>query len=234
VIQPSEFVPQEFGGRTGFSRESVDAVEARVKLHLARELHDNVAQSLTTMLVQLENFKRAQAGRASVIREVDVLQDSTREVLDNIRDLLFDLRGESGVDQNFVEAIRGGLLRRFAESTGMSVQLRVSRSWPRCMASQTALNLYRILQEALNNVRLHSAATKVSVSLDRVKNGPCAMTVNDNGRGLELIDGVVRAGMGLLGIRERAILLGGEAEVCSQGDAGMSVRVTFPGGGLNQ
>src|SRR5207248_2064815 len=65
-----------------------------LRAELARELHDEVAQTLTTMVVQMENFKAIQYGRESVIRQLDSYQESTRDVLGNIRRLLFDLRGE--------------------------------------------------------------------------------------------------------------------------------------------
>src|SRR5712691_7557997 len=80
------------------SQSSIVAVEAEIKRLIARELHDGVAQSLTTMLIEMENFKERQAGHQSVQEEVVFFQHSTREVLNDIRHLLYDLRGESSVD----------------------------------------------------------------------------------------------------------------------------------------
>ena len=92
---------------------------------LARELHDRVAQTLTTMLIELENFKVEQSGRQSVLRQLGELQVSTRDVLDNLRHVLYDLRGETGIEEGFADAVRL-LLARFQERTHVNVLLSVS------------------------------------------------------------------------------------------------------------
>ena len=212
--------------RKATAADPARAVEKRVRAHLARELHDRVAQSLTVMLMEMENFKHTQQGRESVIQEVVALQDSTREVLLNVRELLYDLRGESGIDKDFLGVLRSGLLHRFSEGTGIPVTL-THTAWPTRLPRQATVNLYRILQEALNNVRLHSGATAVAVAFAQGPDGGLAMTVSDDGRGFEEVD-AFRAGMGMLGIRERAMLLGGMAKVTSATGGGTSVQVLFP------
>ena len=100
-----------------------------IRRMLARELHDRVAQTLTTMLIELENFKVEQTGRQSVLRQLDGLQESTRDVLTNLRHVLYDLRGETGIEEGFADGVRG-LLDRFEEKTHVNVRLLVSPSWP--------------------------------------------------------------------------------------------------------
>ncbi|HEV2952502.1 MAG TPA: histidine kinase, partial [Candidatus Dormibacteraeota bacterium] len=158
------------------------AAETEVKKHLARELHDRVAQTLTTMVVEMENFKVEQFGRQSVITGLNDLQDSTREVLNSLRRLLYELRGES-VEQDFVASVQANLLTRFEERTGIRVKLSVSGEWPQKLAAQTALNLYRILDEALNNARLHSGAKELEVSFTSGPDGHLVMSVADDGVG---------------------------------------------------
>jgi two-component system, NarL family, sensor histidine kinase UhpB len=191
---------------------------------LARELHDSVAQTLTTMLVELENFKVEQTGRQSVLRQLGELQESTRDVLTNLRHILYNLRGETGVEEGFVEAIRA-LLVRFQERTQMRVHLSVSPSWPARLRSQAALNLIRIIEEALNNVRLHSGARLVEVALGSAGGSQLAIEVRDDGRGKE---SALAPGMGVLGMRERAMILGGRLEVESVAGVGTTVRAILP------
>ena len=93
-----------------------------IRRALARELHDRVAQTLTTMLIELENFKYEQTGRQSALRQLDELQDSTRDVLSSLRSVLYGLRGESGVEEGFAEAIRA-LLARFEARAQMGPSL---------------------------------------------------------------------------------------------------------------
>src|SRR5690348_5472250 len=81
-------------------------VEEEVRRLVARELHDRVAQTLTGMLVEVENFKSEQVGWQDVVQQLDVIQSSTREVLSSIRQLLHDLRGEEGLGGSFVDSVR--------------------------------------------------------------------------------------------------------------------------------
>ncbi len=201
--------------------------ESEVKRKLARELHDSVAQILTLMVVDMENFKLDQAGQHHVVQKVDSLQESTREVLHNLRQVLYDLREEPSTESGFVGQVRA-LLARFERSTGIRSMLGVSSEWPARLSAGTAHNLYRIVEESLNNVRLHSGAGRVDVLLGANGDG-VELTVRDDGRGLPDSDGARRQGMGMMGMRERAVLLGGELDVISNGSGGTTVRAVVPG-----
>ena len=201
--------------------------ESKVKRRLARDLHDSVAQILTLMVVDMENFKLDQAGQDHVIQRVDSLQESTREVLRNIRNVLYELREEPSTDSNFVHQVRM-LLNRFEISTGIRSKLNVDAGWPARLSAATAYNLYRIVEEALNNVRLHSGAARVDVRLGAIDDG-VSLVVRDDGRGLLGSDGSQRHGMGVMGMRERAVLLGGELNVSSDGGVGTTVTAVVRG-----
>ena len=203
------------------------AIANDVRRVLARELHDRVAQTLTTMLIELENFKVEQSGRQSALRQLGELQDSTRDVLTNLRRVLYDLRGETGIEEGFADAVRA-LLERFEERTGVNVHLMVSPLWPSRLRSQAALNVYRIIEEALTNVRLHSGARLVEVALGSGLGGHLAVEVRDDGRGAESGAGDRVPGMGVLGMQERAMLLGGRLEVESVAGSGTTVRAILP------
>ncbi len=200
--------------------------ESEVKRRLARELHDSVAQILTQMVVDMESFKLDQSDQRQVVERVDHLQESTREVLTNLRQLLYELREEPSIDSCFVQSVRQ-LLGRFERSTGIRSKLRVSARWPSRLSAATAHNLYRIVEEALNNVRLHSGAARVDVLLQAVGDG-VALTVRDDGRGIQGLGDEQRSGMGLLGMRERAALLGGKVNIISRGGRGTTVRAVVP------
>jgi two-component system, NarL family, sensor histidine kinase UhpB len=207
-------------------RDAARRAESEVKRKLARELHDSVAQILTLMVVDMENFKLDQAGQDLVVEKVDSLQESTREVLHNLRQVLYDLREEPSTESGFVQQVRT-LLARFERSTGIRSKLKVSSEWPARLSAGTAHNLYRIVEEALNNVRLHSGAARVDVLLAANGDG-VELTVRDDGRGLPATDGERRQGMGMMGMRERAVLLGGELDVTSNGSGGTTVKAVVP------
>jgi two-component system sensor histidine kinase UhpB len=198
-----------------------------IRRMLARELHDRVAQTLTTMLIDLENFKIEKTGRQGVIRQLGELQESTRDVLTNLRHVLYDLRDETGIEEGFVDAVRA-LLARFQERTQVGAHLLVSPTWPPRLRSQAALNVYRIIEEALTNVRMHSGARLVEVALGAGLGTNLAVEVKDDGRGAESGAGHRRPGMGMLGMQERALILGGRLEIESVVGGGTTVRAILP------
>jgi two-component system sensor histidine kinase UhpB len=195
--------------------------ESEVKRRLARELHDSVAQILTSMVVDMENFKHDNAERENVVRKVDDLQDSTREVLNNLRQLLYELREEPSHDHSFVARVRG-LVSTFEVSTGIRSKLSVSARWPAMLSAAMAYNLYRIVEEALSNVKLHSGAASVDVNLLST-DGKVVLTVQDDGRGLLRVGPSRRPGLGMVGMEERAVLLGGRLDVSSDSNQGGTV-----------
>jgi signal transduction histidine kinase len=198
-----------------------------IRRELARELHDRVAQTLTTMLIELENFKVEQTGRQSVLRQLDELQVSTRDVLSNLRTVLYGLRGETGIEEGFADAV-SALLARFQERTQVDVILSVAPSWPARLRSPAALNIYRIIEEALTNVRLHSGARMVQVALGPAFGANLAVEVIDDGRGVAADGDKRQPGLGVMGMHERAIILGGQLEVESVAGRGTTVRAILP------
>jgi signal transduction histidine kinase len=209
----------------------VQQIEADVKQFVARELHDQVVQTLTTILLDMERFKREQFGRISVQDEVSILQRSVRDALSQIRTVLHDLRDQQVVETEFVHSVREGLIGVFEQRTGITVTLSVSPSWPAALSSRAALNLYRAIQEALNNVMRHAAARTVRIGLDMDGDGHAVVTIQDDGQGLgeSNFNG---SSVGLLGMRERAVLLGGHLSVGSHAGEGTTVRLIVPREGL--
>jgi len=197
-----------------------------VRQALARDLHDRVTQTLTAMLVEMENFKALEFGRDRVINEVSSYQAATREALSNIRDILYELRGDEDLGSEFISRV-GRLLERFEEMTGITASLSVSSGWPSRLAVQAAVNLYRVLEEALNNVRMHSGAQVVAVSFRVAEGDMAVVSVTDDGIGVGPVMGE-RTGLGMMGMRERALLLGGELSIEPARPRGTSLTAVIP------
>ena len=166
------------------ARARQSAVEDDVRRLVARELHDRVAQTLTGMLIDLENFKTEQVDWKDVIRQLDTIQDSTRQVLHSLRELLHDLRGEEAVRDSFVGAV-GALVSSFEEKTRISAQLTVLPGWPELITLPASINLYRIIEEALANVKMHSGAHEVRIVLQPDSDKEVSVVIGDDGRGLD-------------------------------------------------
>lgn len=202
------------------------AIEEEVKRLLARELHDRVAQTLTGMLVDVENFKAHQVGWEEVVKQMDIVQDSTREVLAAIRRLLHELRGEEHFAASFSDSIRS-LIDRFQDKTHLPVEFEVEPDWPETLAPTAFLNMYRIIEEALSNIRMHSRARSVRIVLEPRTGNEVAIIVRDDGQGLDT-DQSRPMGLGTLGMKERAFLLGGQVRIDSEPGRGTTVQAVFP------
>ena len=214
--------------RRGVAHRSKDGglrlASTEVRTALARELHDRVAQALTSILVDLEVFKREQAGQDTVLTKVDSVQGTMREVLSSLHELLHDLREDSGAPRMFADL--PSLVGSFTRRTGIETRLVVQPGWPLETRPAATYNLYRIAEEALMNARRHAGATQVSVTLAPVGDGDLSMKITDDGRGFDK-EGMVD-GMGTTGMRERAILIGARLDIDSVPGGGTSVLVILP------
>jgi two-component sensor histidine kinase len=200
---------------------SVAAGADGVRLWLARELHDDALQTLTAMLIEMEEVRRERPDTGDGHRLPD-FQASVRSVISGLRRLLGDLREQSGEDHGLVDHLTT-LLGQLDHRAGIKGQISVSPEWPTSLSAHLASNLRRIAEEALRNVALHSGAERVMVSLE-VEEERLVLTVSDDGHGCL---GTCPRGTGMLGMEERALILGGRLEVLSDPGAGTMVRGTF-------
>src|SRR5262245_19978739 len=157
-----------------------EAADDRVKRELARELHDQVVQDMTAMLIDLENFKHAPFDIQSTVTQVDSVQGSLRTMLGRLRGMLYGLRGEDAWEYDFAESLRVFAVK-YAARTGVQVPIRVSRDWPDPIRRPAAQHLSRIVQESVNNARQHGGASSVRVSLRVLENGLARLVIQDDG-----------------------------------------------------
>jgi two-component system, NarL family, sensor histidine kinase UhpB len=198
---------------------------------LARELHDSVAQTLSTMLLDLQAFRDEQHGRAGVLQQVDQLEESTRHALADLRELLVELRAQRLGEEDLVKLVKHGMLERQGHGRQVEYELAVAPDWPERIPVHAAKELNRIVQEAIENGVRHSRAGKIVVALNVSPSERAAvLTITDDGRGLS-VEGLfsVRPGLGIIGMRERAVLLGGEVGLeTGVNGRGTTVRVVVP------
>ncbi len=200
----------------------------QIKKELARELHDQVAQNLTALLMQTQVFVGGHQGRRDVLDEFAFVQTSVREVLNNVRQLLCDLRGKPGAADDLIQALREGLIPTFRRRTGLKVRLWTSRSWPVVLPPETCIHIYRIVQEALINAHKHGGARNVYVTLKAASDDRFVIRIRDDGRGLPCVHDEKPVGMGILGMTERASLLGGTLAIQSRPVGGTVVTASIP------
>ena len=202
-------------------RRIVEAQEAE-RRRLARELHDETGQALTSILLGLKALEEklpADDSRAAV----GGLRDLVVSTLQDVRRLAVELRPTALDDFGLVAALER-LTQSFAEQSKIPVDFQ-STLPPERLPEEVETALYRIVQESLTNVIKHAHATRVSVLLTR-KNGSVAAVVEDDGRGFDPA-AVPDGGFGLVGMRERVAALGGRLELES-GGRGTTVAAEVP------
>jgi signal transduction histidine kinase len=207
-------------------RESMAAAEGE-RRRWARELHDETLQALGGLRVMLSSAARRgdpERLEAAVRDAVGLLESE----IAGLRRLIADLRPAALDDLGLVEAI-DGLRARVAAQEGIEIDAEADLGGER-LAPELETAIYRIVQEALTNVVKHADARRVRIVLAR-RGSAVEVTVSDDGRGFEA--DAPHAGFGLVGLGERAELVGGRAEVSSSGE-GTTVRATIPVGGGRQ
>lgn len=198
---------------------------------LARDLHDRLGQWLTYIGLELEQIM---AGDSPARTDLERLHGDVLQALEELRGALHQLRTGVTEDQPF-SVVAAEVVRRFGEQAGLDATLTVVHPDQRCPVPLEN-ELLQILQEALSNVGKHALATSVQVVWD-VWNGRFDLRITDDGRGFEVARGVRDAAYGLVGMRERAEVIGAQLLIQSDPGAGTVIRVvtrTSPSGSTNR
>jgi signal transduction histidine kinase len=191
---------------------------------LARELHDETGQALTSILLGLKAIEEAGNGQ-DVRQSIGELRELVVGTLQDVRRLAVELRPKALDDFGLVAALQR-LAETFAEQTGIRVHVQAALGDSR-LSGETETALYRIVQEALTNIIKHAQAATVSVVLTR-KGDRVVAVIEDDGRGFDPTD-TRDERLGLLGMRERITLVNGKLSVESRPGEGTTIVVEVPG-----
>lgn len=203
--------------RSGAAR-ALSAQEAE-RHRIAQELHDEVGQSLTVVLLGLKQVE-SRAPR-ELATELAAVRESARAGLDDVRRVARRLRPGVLADLGLTSAL-AALTTEFASHSSASVRRSFAPGLP-TLSPEVDLVVYRIAQEALTNAARHADAREVELSLSRL-GGSVVLEVRDDGRGFADLT----EGSGLMGMRERAALVRAELSVISQPRHGTTVRLMVP------
>ena len=205
--------------RRDSTRRALGAQEGE-RSRIARELHDEVGQQLTALLLRLTSARRlAGADLEPILVEAHGL---ARGALDDVRRVARELRPEALDDLGLPSAL-AALAERFAGQAGLRVNHELQPVVPPLTAEEE-LVVYRVAQEALTNVVRHAGCERAELTL-RVTDDALVLDVRDQGRGFHP---AAVAANGLLGMRERALLIGGQLDVRSRPGRGTLVRLALP------
>jgi two-component system sensor histidine kinase UhpB len=206
--------------RRSSSRRVLEAQEAE-RLRIARELHDDIGQTLTATAIEAERAAGTPGEQDAALRRA---ASAVRASLDDVRRIARELRPEALDDLGLVNALLS-LCRRVDAQSGVEVRARIADDLPP-LGAAAELVIYRVAQESLTNVIRHAHAARCEVSV-RAEPGQVVLTVSDDGVGLpagEDLDG----GTGVTGMRERALLVDGRLRLGPRPGGGTEVVLHVP------
>jgi two-component system sensor histidine kinase UhpB len=201
------------------ARRALGAQE-RERLRVAQELHDEVGQTLTAVLLQLSQLGKG--APPDVQRRAVETQDSVRSSLEDVRRIARELRPEA-LDELGLGSALVALADRLAEPAGLLIERRIDGGLPD-LPEDVELVIYRIAQEALTNVVRHAGVDRAELRLE-LGSDRLALSVLDAGRGLPPGAG---DGGGLRGMRERAVMVGADLQVANRPEGGVAVTLDVP------
>lgn len=210
---------------------SLQSAREQESTRIAREIHDELGGNLTSLrwgleeVVDLISEATGPTQLATLQKKIEAMLTVTETTLDTVRRLASELRPIALDELGLVEAIEWQA-RQFESRTGIAVQYE-------CPLEKVDLNkeqstaVFRILQEALTNILRHAQASKVMIAM-RQEAGEFVLTIRDNGRGITESEKSGAHSLGLVGMRERALLIGAKVDITGKEGAGTQVAVSIP------
>jgi signal transduction histidine kinase len=195
--------------------------------HLAREIHDQIIQDMLGVNYQLEEIEAVQAVTPALKGDLTAIRDDIRQLVGDLRHICGNLRPPT-IDSLGLGPALVSYTRDWAEYSGVAVTLDLDPNLGR-LPEASELSIFRIVQEALNNVRRHAEASAVEIRLEHTSPRGLMLSIADDGCGLpddfDLSTLPAEGHYGMLGITERVALLGGRSRFQNRPEGGALVQV---------
>jgi len=206
------------------NQEDIDEVRSKVKRNIALELHDNILNRLASTRLNLFAISRRQ-DEETIKKALDHI-DSIREIEQEIRTFSHELHRESEINKSNFRNILEELLKNQKEIYPAECNCDIFfDDAMNNMSPEIKMNVYRIIQEAFNNINKYANATKIGLALD-VEKGFLHLEINDNGVGFNVKK--VKNGIGLKNMKNRAEAMKGEISIVSERDKGTTIKLKIP------
>ena len=224
----SEEALQEANERLRTLSQQLLTVQENERRQLARDLHDEIGQTLTAVKINLQTLKQGK----SITKTQGILQDSMQildSMLKHVRELSLDLRPSLLDDLGLVAAVRW-FVNRQAKRAGWTIDVDIDETMPALPPDHATVS-FRVIQESLTNMMRHAQATHVTISL-QMKDGHLDLLIADNGIGFDSLQILEQSAsgqtLGLLSMQERVRFLNGHLTITSQPHQGTQIRAHLP------
>ena len=201
----------------------LENIREEERIHIAREIHDELGQHLTVIKMDISRLGKKIAGNEVLEKEVQEILEMINTIVATVRKISSELRPSMLDDLGLVAALEW-YSRDFSKKTGI-------KTWFNTIVEEmelpdkTKTGLFRIFQESLTNVARHAEAIEVNISLYK-KDHKLSMVIHDNGKGFDAVETMGKRTLGLLGMKERALMMGGEFIVNSSPGNGTEIEVS--------
>jgi signal transduction histidine kinase len=205
------------------------SVQEDERRRIARDIHDELGQQLTALRMNLEVVRRQSSGDSAQLRQLERTQHLADEMDRNVDFLTWQLRPPA-LDQLGLAPALKSLVSSWSHQSGIAGHFHSKGADRVDVSEEAAINLYRLVQEALHNVLKHAKAANATVTVER-RDQDLLLVVEDNGIGFEIVargDSGHSGALGLIGMRERAELVGGQCHIDSAPGRGTTVIVRVP------
>jgi PAS domain S-box-containing protein len=197
---------------------------------MARELHDELGQQMTALRLTLETLKAAVIDRGDLHAQIEMLQEMARQLDQDVAFRVRGLRSTVLETRGLVAALRE-YVGNWSQHFSVPLRLHTNVSEDR-LPPDIEGTMYRVVQEALNNVLKHARAAHVDIALERHANH-VSLIIEDDGVGFDPSNAAI-GGVGLVGMRERAALIGADLQIESTAGCGTTVFVRVPLAAMSQ
>src|SRR4051812_34363647 len=211
--------------RDDLLRRLVSAQEEE-RRRVSRELHDHLGQEVMVLILGLKSLEDYVPEDSPGRKRLHILQDAVDRIGQEAHELAVDLR-PLALDDLGLSAALAILVQRWSSRTGLPVDYHYALPDAGRFRPEAETTVYRVVQESLTNIAKHAGAGRVSVIVEQI-DGNVVVIVEDDGRGFDEEAAALDPRLGLLGMQERAVLVGGSCHVESSVGAGTTVRVRIP------
>ncbi|MCC7158199.1 MAG: sensor histidine kinase [Ignavibacteria bacterium] len=207
--------------------KKIETIKEEENLRIAREIHDELGQSLTALNLEVMWINKKYSGNKDLYDRTLMISQIINETIRSVRKISSSLRPRLLDQLGLLPAIES-LAKEFQTKTKIDCLTELPAEKIE-ISQNTSATMFRICQEALTNAARHSLAKCVSISITREQNNTVLMSVKDDGKGMDedKINGELK-GLGILGMKERAFNLGGKLEVLSNPDLGTEIVLEIP------
>ncbi|MDQ3705139.1 MAG: histidine kinase [Chloroflexota bacterium] len=198
------------------------------RARLAREIHDGPAQVLANTVMRLALVEKMFVHSPGEVQaEIERVRAALQESVQDVRRFIFNLRPASLSEIGLLPTL-SQYARDYSEQFGVPVELNVPENMN--LSANQELVVFRIIQEALQNIHKHAEATSVTINIQQRSGGPLTLTISDNGKGFDSksVRTASPSSSGLVGMRERAATVGGTLKVDSRSGIGTTVTLVLP------